>query len=60
MAQIGTLFTHKFLDMGLFIVVYHSDKRLGLKSIDTGKTRYIDHIHLSSQYTPLTSVISNT
>jgi hypothetical protein len=52
--QIGTLFTHKFIDMGLFIVVYHSDKRLGLKSIDTGKTRYIDHRHLSSQYKPLT------
>ena len=52
-SQIGKLFIHKFLDMGLFIVVYHSEKRLGLRSIDTGAIRYIDHRLLSSQYTPL-------
>ena len=50
--QIGTLFTHHFLD-GLYIVVYHSDKRVGLKSIDTGKMRYIDHMLFLSQYKPL-------
>ena len=62
MSQIGKLFIHKFLDMGLFIVVYHSDKRLGLKSIDTGSIRYIDHRHLSSQYKPLAHMtgVSNT
>lgn len=51
--KIGNLFMHKFLNMGLFIVVYRTDKRLGLKSIDTGDIRYIDHRHLLSQYTPL-------
>jgi len=52
MAQIGKLFTHHFLD-GLYIVVYHSDKRVGLKSIDTGKMRYIDHRLFTSQFKPL-------
>ena len=59
MHKIGTLHTHFYLD-GLFIVTYHSDKRIGLKSIDTGLTRYIDHRLFLSQYTPLTSVVSNT
>jgi len=49
MAQIGKLFTHHFLE-GLYIVVYHSDKRVGLKSIDTGKMRYIDHRLFTSQF----------
>jgi len=53
-SRIGTLFLHKFLDMGLFIVVYHSEKRLGLRSIDTGDIRYIDHRLFLSQYKPLT------
>ena len=52
MPKIGNLYTHKFL-MGLFVVVYRTDKRLGLRSIDTGDIRYIDHRLLSSQYTPL-------
>ena len=52
MHKIGTLHTHFYLD-GLFIVIYHSDKRIGLKSIDTGKTRYIDHRLFTSQYKPL-------
>ena len=47
---IGELYTHFLLD-GLFIVTYQSDKRLGLKSIDTGKMRYIDHRLFKSQYT---------
>ena len=51
--QIGTLFLHRFLDMGLFIVVYDIGKRLGLRSIDTGDIRYITSSHLSTQYTPL-------
>jgi hypothetical protein len=51
--QIGTLHTHFYLD-GLFIVTYHSDKRIGVKSIDTGTMRYIDHRLFESQYTPLT------
>ena len=59
MHKIGTLHTHFYLD-GLFIVTYHSERRTGLKSIDTGLTRYIDHRLFLSQYTPLTSVISNT
>ena len=59
MSKIGTLHTHFYLD-GLFIVTYHSDKRIGLKSIDTGTMRYIDHRLFLSQYTPLTSVVSNT
>ena len=61
MSKIGTLHTHFYLD-GLFIVTYHSDKRIGLKSIDTGKMRYIDHRLFISQYTPLThtSGVSNT
>ena len=61
MHKIGTLHTHFYLD-GLFIVTYHSDKRIGLKSIDTGTMRYIDHRLFLSQYTPLvhTSVVSNT
>ena len=59
MSKIGTLHTHFYLD-GLFIVTYHSDKRIGLKSIDTGTMRYIDHRLFLSQYTALTTGISNT
>jgi hypothetical protein len=55
---VGTLHTHFFLD-GLFIVTYHSDKRIGLKSIDTGTMRYIDHRLFESQYTPLSSDVSD-
>ena len=51
--KIGTLFLHKFLDMGLFIVVYDTGKRLGLRSIETGDIRYITSSHMSSQYMPL-------
>ena len=57
--QIGTLHTHFYLD-GLFIVTYHSDKRIGLKSIDTGTMRYIDHRLFISQYTPLTHGLTQT
>jgi len=57
--QIGTLHTHFYLD-GLFIVTYHSDKRIGLKSIDTGTMRYIDHRLFISQYTPLAHELTHT
>ena len=50
--QIGTLHTHFYLD-GLFIVTFHSERRIGVKSIDTGTMRYIDHRLFESQYTPL-------
>ena len=59
MHKIGTLHTHFYLD-GLFIVTYHSDKRIGLKSIDTGTMRYIDHRLFISQYTPLTHGLTHT
>ena len=59
MSKIGTLHTHFYLD-GLFIVTYHSDKRIGLKSIDTGTMRYIDHRLFLSQYKALSTGISNT
>jgi len=50
--KIGDLFTHFALD-GLFIIVYMSEKRYGLRALDTGKTRYINIPSFRSQYTPL-------
>ena len=54
MHKIGDLFTHITLD-GLFIIVYKSDKRYGLRALTTGKTRYIttEPRVFRSQYTPL-------
>jgi|9_EtaG_2_1085328.scaffolds.fasta_scaffold11493_4 hypothetical protein len=51
--KIGQLFSHTFLD-GLYILLYKSDYRYGLRSIDTGKMRYINRDSFQSQYTFLT------
>ena len=54
MYKIGDLFTHTSLD-GLFIIVYMSENRYGLRALTTGKTRYIttEPRIFRSQYTPL-------
>ena len=54
MYKYGDLFTHTSLD-GLFIIVYISEKRYGLRALDTGKTRFISISPriFRSQYTPL-------
>jgi len=48
--KIGQLYTHFLLD-GLFIVVYNSNNRYGLRSFETGNTRYISHEHFPNHYT---------
>jgi len=48
----GNLFTHTSLD-GLFMIVYMSDKRIGLHSFTNGKVRYINIPSFRSQYTPI-------
>ena len=58
MYKIGTLHTH-FQRTGLFIVTL-SEQRIGLRSIDNGLTYYINRANFSSQYTPLTTGISDT
>ena len=50
--SIGDIYTHFLLD-GLFIIVYKSDNRTGLRSVNTGETRYINTLLLTSQYTPI-------
>ena len=52
MRKIGTLYLHRHMT-GLFIVVYHSEKRIGLKSIDDGILRFINKANFDSQYVPL-------
>ena len=48
--QIGNLYTHFLID-GLFIITYKSETRVGLRSLNTGKMRYINEVNFDSQYT---------
>lgn len=54
MYKIGDLFTHTILD-GLFIIVYKSENRYGLRDLSTGTMRYIslEPRVFRSQYAPL-------